>query len=61
MCELFLLQFGRPWLVKELQKCYGSQTPAGLSVEEFCETVMTLLKSGRSNDELQNEVIISTT
>ncbi|XP_075226481.1 activating signal cointegrator 1 complex subunit obelus isoform X2 [Lycorma delicatula] len=48
--------FGRPWLVKELQKCYGSQTPAGLSVEEFCETVMTLLKSGRSNDELQNEM-----
>lgn len=48
--------YGRSWLVKELQQCYGSQTPAGLPVNEFCDTVLTLLTSGRTNDELQNEL-----
>lgn len=45
--------------MKECQQCYGSHMPAGLPVDEFCDTIMTLLTSGRSNDELQNEVNIN--
>jgi hypothetical protein len=50
------LQFGKLWLDKELQKCYEGSNPPGLSPDEFAETVVTMLNSGRSNDELQNEV-----
>lgn len=50
------LQFGKSWLDKELQKYYEGNNPPGLSSDEFAETVVTMLNSGRSNDELQNEV-----
>jgi hypothetical protein len=51
-----MLQFGKSWLEKELQKYYEGSNPPGLSSDEFAETVVTMLNSGRSNDELQNEV-----
>jgi len=50
------LQFGKSWLDKELQRYYEGSNPPGLSSDEFAETVVTMLNSGRSNDELQNEV-----
>uniref|UniRef100_A0A2Z5TZE8 U5 small nuclear ribonucleoprotein 200 kDa helicase n=1 Tax=Reticulitermes speratus TaxID=60591 RepID=A0A2Z5TZE8_9NEOP len=48
--------FGKSWLEKELQKYYEGSNPPGLSSDEFAETVVTMLNSGRSNDELQNEL-----
>jgi hypothetical protein len=51
-----MLQFGKSWLEKELQKYYEGCNPLGLSSDEFAETVVTMLNSDRSNDELQNEV-----
>jgi hypothetical protein len=56
----YALQFGKSWLDKELQKYYEGSNPPGLSSDEFSETVVTMLNSGRSNDELQNEVSRST-
>jgi hypothetical protein len=51
-----VLQFGKSWLEKEVQKYYQANNPAGLSSDEFADTIVNMLKSGRSNDELQNEV-----
>lgn len=51
-----MLQFGKSWLEKEVQKYYQANNPAGLSSDEFADTIVNMLKSGRSNDELQNEV-----
>ncbi|XP_063225665.1 activating signal cointegrator 1 complex subunit 3 [Bacillus rossius redtenbacheri] len=48
--------FGRAWLETELTKFYSTHNPVGLSVEEFLDSIITLLKSGRSNNELQNEL-----
>nr|CAD7458407.1 unnamed protein product [Timema tahoe] len=47
---------GRSWLEKEVKKYYEVKNPSGLSIEEFLETVVTMLRSGRTNDELQNEL-----
>jgi hypothetical protein len=55
-CCYDMLQFGKSWLERELQKYYQGSNPPGLSSDEFAETVVTMLNSGRSNDELQNEV-----
>jgi hypothetical protein len=52
-----VLQFGKSWLEKEVQKYYQANNAAGLSCDEFVETIVNMLQSGRSNDELQNEVI----
>jgi hypothetical protein len=51
-----MLQYGKSWLEKEVQKYYQGSNPPGLSASEFVETIVTMLKSSHSNDELQNEV-----
>ncbi|XP_021913277.1 activating signal cointegrator 1 complex subunit 3 isoform X2 [Zootermopsis nevadensis] len=48
--------FGKSWLEKEVRKYYQANNPAGLSPDEFADTIVNMLKSGRSNDELQNEL-----
>jgi hypothetical protein len=51
-----MLQFGKLWLEKEVQKYCGTSNSPGLSADEYVKTIITMLKSGRSDDELQNEV-----
>jgi hypothetical protein len=51
-----MLQFGKLWLEKEMQKYYRASNSPGLSADEYVKTVITMLKSGRSDNELQNEV-----
>jgi hypothetical protein len=51
-----MLQFGKSWLEGEVQKYYEANNSPGLSADEYVETIISLLKSGRSDDELQNEV-----
>ncbi|PSN49726.1 Activating signal cointegrator 1 complex subunit 3 [Blattella germanica] len=48
--------YGKSWLDQEVQKFYQSSNQSGLSPEEITETIVSMLKSGRSNDELQNEL-----
>lgn len=43
--------YGSFWLEKELKK-FSSSAPA----DAMCHTILNLLKSGRSNDDLQNEL-----
>jgi hypothetical protein len=40
----------------EIQKYYQGSNSPGLSADEYVETIATMLKSGLSGDELQNEV-----
>lgn len=51
-----MLQFGKSWLESEVQKYYQANNSTGLSADEYVETIIVMLKSGRSDDELQNEV-----
>ncbi|BES93589.1 activating signal cointegrator 1 complex subunit [Nesidiocoris tenuis] len=46
--------YGKSWLLKELQKCNASKT--GISAEEICESIVLLLTSSRTSDDLQNEL-----
>lgn len=48
--------FGKSWLEREVQKYYQANNSPGLSANEYVETIVTMLKSGRSDDELQNEL-----
>ncbi|KAF6205050.1 hypothetical protein GE061_019217 [Apolygus lucorum] len=47
--------YGKSWLLKELQKSHSSNK-SGISVEEICESIVQLLTSNRSSDDLQNEL-----
>lgn len=47
-----LFQFGRGWLIRELKKFYKSDEPN--SLEDYADTILSLLKQDKSNDELQN-------
>jgi hypothetical protein len=51
-----MLQFGKSWLEREVQKYCQANNPPGLSADEYIETIISMLKSDRSDDELQNEV-----
>jgi hypothetical protein len=51
-----MLQFGKSWLEKQVQKYYQADNSPGLSADEYVKTIIAMLKSGRSDDELQNEV-----
>jgi hypothetical protein len=51
-----MLQFGKSWLEREVQKYYQTNNIPGLSANEYVDTIVTMLKSGRSDNELQNEV-----
>lgn len=51
-----MLQFGKSWLEREVQKYYQANNSPDLSADEYVETIIAMLKSGRSDDELQNEV-----
>ncbi|XP_054270395.1 activating signal cointegrator 1 complex subunit 3 [Macrosteles quadrilineatus] len=44
--------YGRAWLVEEIKSSFKGTT----SANDMCETVVALLTSQRSNDELQNEL-----
>ncbi|XP_071445378.1 activating signal cointegrator 1 complex subunit 3 [Hetaerina americana] len=49
--------FGRAWLTQEVKAHFGNRNPAGLPVEEFSDTLITLITSEKSNDELQGELV----
>ena len=37
------------------QESYGNSNPVGMSVPEFCQTLITMLSTKRSSEDLQNE------
>lgn len=48
--------YGMQWMETEVKKFYSDSNPCGLSCKEFCESILTLLKTEKGNDELQNEL-----
>ena len=38
------------------RKYYGDESPIGLSVPEFTETILTMLSSSKKTEELQTEL-----
>ena len=44
------------WLEDTVRKHYGDESPLGLSVPEFMETLLTLLSSDKSAEDLQTEM-----
>jgi hypothetical protein len=55
---LYLFQYGKAWMKKQVSECFDSGNSTGLSVGELCDSIIQLLTSSRSNDELQNEVSV---
>lgn len=49
------------WMESEVKKYYADANPCGLSSKEFCESILTLLRSEKGNDLLQNEACICCT
>lgn len=48
--------YGMSWMESEVKKYYADSNPCGLSGKEFCDSVITLLRSERGDDALQNEL-----
>ncbi|KAI5711773.1 hypothetical protein M8J75_003022 [Diaphorina citri] len=48
---------GKRWLQKEIKKTFNSEEEMlGLSLEELTESLLSLLKSSKTSDQLQNEL-----
>jgi hypothetical protein len=43
-------------LINLFQEFYGTESPAGMSLSEFCLTLVQLLSSTRTSDDLQAEL-----
>ncbi|XP_046669965.1 activating signal cointegrator 1 complex subunit 3-like [Homalodisca vitripennis] len=49
------LQYGRAWLMDQIKSCFRT-TSSVMATDIVCESVVALLTTQRSNDELQNEL-----
>jgi len=56
--KLFLIyfQYGMPWIIEQVECWCGKDFMGGLPSNEVAESLAEILRSYRSNDELQGEV-----